>query len=179
MARKSSISQLPPEILEQVHALINGGRTIDEITEHLHGLDQDVSRSAVGRHVQKFADNLKRYKEAQEVAGVWVDKLGENPNGDVGKLIAEMLKTVAFQTLANMGDDDKGAAPKDILFLANSIKALESANKLSIEREQKIREEVSARIKRETTATVNKAVKQAGLTKDTADSIRKQILGLD
>ena len=54
MARPSSISRLPPEIREAIGALRQDGRTIDEILAKLRELAPaaEVSRSALGRHVQ-------------------------------------------------------------------------------------------------------------------------------
>lgn len=178
MPRKSTVEQLPEEILEEVQKLIRDGHTIDAITEHLHGLEQDVSRSAVGRYTQNFTQALEKYKEAQEVAGVWVEQLGENSKGDVGKLIAEMLKTIAFNTLANMGEMEGAHDPKDIMFLAKSIKDLEGANKLSIERELKIREEVAKKTKKAAADTAVKTAKSQGLSAETVNAIRSGILGI-
>jgi len=52
MARPSSIERLPAELRELIGHLRERGRTIDEILAKLAELDVDVSRSALGRHVQ-------------------------------------------------------------------------------------------------------------------------------
>ena len=75
MANRSTIERLDPDIVAEVTRLIKGGRTIDEITTHLRGLDQDVSRSAVGRYVKNARKAMEDYAKAQEVAKVWVDRL--------------------------------------------------------------------------------------------------------
>ena len=175
MARRSAIGKLPNKVRDKVHRLIRDGVTIDAIVENLDGLGAEVSRSAVGRYKQKYEERLKHYREALEVAAVWVRKLGEEPQGDVGLLLAEMLKTVAFQTLANMTDDEaEKADPKAIMMLAKSIKDLEGAAKISAERELKVRKAVAAE-------AANKAAevgKKAGLTAETIETFRRQILGI-
>lgn len=143
MARKAAIQQLPKDIQDQVHRLIRDGRTVDQITAKLQELDAEVSRSSVGRYKQKYEASLKRYREAQEVAAVWVNKLGEDPKGDVGRLIAEMLKTVAFQTLADMGDQEAAPTPMDLHFIGRMIKDVEQAGKIAADRELQIKRKLT------------------------------------
>lgn len=176
MPKKSSISRLPKEIKDGVQLLIRQGCSIDEITAHLHQLDQNVSRSSVGRYTKKVGDTMRRYAEAQEIAASCIAKLGENPNGDVGRLLAEMLKSLAFQFMANKGDEEVDTLDaKDIMFLAKSIKDLEGANKLSIEREKTIRAEVA----KLAANTAEKIAVSKGLSKADANFLRAEILGIN
>lgn len=177
MARPSSIDRLPRQLRDLCLRLIRDGATIHQITDKLNELDADVSKSAVGRYVKSAREQMHRYREAQEVAGAWVAQLGENPQGDVGALLAEMLKTVAFQTLGSMGDaqadeDGKGAPkPMDIMLLAKAIRDLEATSKANIERRAAIEK-----------AAIEKAAKKAGevgerrgLSQDTIDEIQKEL----
>lgn len=177
MARPSSIDRLPRQLRDLCLRLIRDGATIHQITDKLNELDADVSKSAVGRYVKSAREQMRRYREAQEVAGAWVAQLGENPQGDVGALLAEMLKTVAFQTLGSMGDaqadeDGKGAPkPMDIMLLAKAIRDLEATSKANIERRAAIEK-----------AAIEKAAKKAGevgerrgLSQDTIDEIQKEL----
>ncbi|MCB1832084.1 MAG: DUF3486 family protein [Geminicoccaceae bacterium] len=174
MGRRSAISQLDEAVRDEVHRLIRQGRTIDEITAHLHELDADVSRASVGRYKRKMEDQLRRYREAQEVAGVWVKNLGEDPRGEMGRLLADMLKTVAFQTLADMGDEGAEVGSQDIMFLARAIKDLETAAKSSMEREIRIRDLT----RMEAAEAVEEAAANAGLSSDTVEKFRAAILGV-
>ncbi len=178
MAARSSIARLPKDLADLCHRLIREGRTIHEITDKLNELDADVSKSAVGRYVKSAREQMERYREAQVVAGQWVAQLGENPSGDVGALLAEMLKTVAFQSLASMGDaqgeDAAGAKPPkpmDIMLLAKAIRDLEATSKANIERREKIER-----------AAIERAAKKAGevgervgLSQATIDEIQKEL----
>lgn len=149
------IRKLPEEIRRELETLIRDGVTIDAIVAQLRAMGAEVSRSAVGRFKQRFESQLERYREAQEVAGVWVAQLGENPKGDVGRLVAEMLKTVAFRTLAEMGDSEDPVGAMDIMLLAKAIKDLEGAAKLWAEREIKVRREVAAELKAKAEKTLD------------------------
>jgi hypothetical protein len=176
MGRRSSIDQLPPELAELCHRLIREGATIADITDKLNELDAGVSSSAVGRYVKGAREQMKRYREAQAVAGQWVTQLGENPSGDVGALLAEMLKTVAFQTMVSMAaDDDAGAAkptkPMDIMLLAKAIRDLESTAKQNLERRVAI-EKAAIERAAEKAGEVGRG---AGLSQSTIDEIQKEL----
>lgn len=172
---KSKIEGLPNEVRKSVHKLIRDGHTIDDILMHLQRLGEEISRSSVGRYKKKMDGKFKRYREAQEVAGVWVSQMGEDPKGDVGRLIAEMLKTLAFQTMADMGDDDGATAPKEIMFLAKAIKDLEGAGKLSLDRTERIHK---AALKAAAKAA-DTVVSERGISKKDAAEIRAKILGIE
>ena len=100
MAKRSSITQLDPRVREAVDAAIREGRaTIDDLVVLIGSYGATASRSSVGRYVKNATAQLNRYREAQEVAKVWIGKLADDPQSDVGRLLAEMLRTVAFQQI--------------------------------------------------------------------------------
>lgn len=176
MGRRSSIERLPPELAELCHRLIREGRTIHEITDKLNELDADVSSSAVGRYVKSAREQMTRYREAQAVAGQWVAQLGENPSGDVGALLAEMLKTVAFQTMATMAPDEgnpdaKPTKPMDIMLLAKAIRDLESTAKQNLERRAAIEKEAIARA----ADKAGEVGQRAGISQSTIEEIQKEL----
>jgi hypothetical protein len=131
MARKSSIKELDPRIREAVDQAIREGRaTIDDIVALIAQLGGEVSRSAVGRYKQRAENQMQKYREAQEVAKVWIGKLQADPEGDIGRLLAEMLRTVAFQSIGDM----EAASPMDMMLLAKALKDMAGADKLTAER---------------------------------------------
>jgi hypothetical protein len=106
----------------------------------------EVPPPAIQFDAPDFERKLARYREAQEVAASWVTKLGQEPSGDVGRLLAEMLKTVAFKLLSGFGEDKAGAKPAEIVLLARAIKDLEIAGRTSAERELKIRAQLKMQL---------------------------------
>lgn len=179
MPPKSTITRLDPRVRAEVDRLVRDGTaTIDEILEHLRGLGSSVSRSAVGRYVKDANEQMEKYRQAQEVARVWIAKMGEEPEGDVGRLLAEMLRTVAFQTISGMGEDDGDkAVPAEIFFLAKAIRELAAADKTVADRELKIREAVAKQL----AAAAGKAetiARKGGLTAEAAETIKREILGM-
>jgi len=185
VARRSSLERLPPELQDLYHRLLRAGCTIMEITDKLNELDADVSKSAVGRAVKGARAQMRQYREAQEVAGQWVTQLNEQPQGDVSALLTEMLKTVAYSTIASIGDgseaelgkDGKPKAPKamDIMLLAKAIRDLEASTKQSLERREKIERQV---LERQAKAA-EKVAKKQGMSAEGWAEIRAGFLGID
>jgi hypothetical protein len=90
----------------------------------------EVSRSAVHRYSQGFEDSLKKYREAQRVAGDWIAQFNSNPDGDVGRLLAEMLKALAFQTMAAANEDEEKVSALELSRLARAVKALTDTDRV-------------------------------------------------
>jgi hypothetical protein len=156
MGRKSAIKQLDPAIREAADAAIREGRaTIEEITALINSMGGQVSKSAVGRYKQQAEAQMARYREAQEVAKVWIGRLEADPEGDVGRLLPEMLRAVAFQSLSVLGDDGEPVDSKEIALLARAIKDAAGATKTSVEVER-LRREMRAAL-----AKVESAVEQS------------------
>lgn len=136
MARRSSVARLDPRIREAVDGAIRDGRaTIDELVALIGAAGGAASRSAVGRYKKDFEDSLRRYREAQEVAGRWVQQFRADSDGDVARLLAEMLKTLAFQSLA----ETEVANAKDLMFLSNAVKNLAGVDRIKEEAEARAR----------------------------------------
>lgn len=156
MGRKSSISRMDPRVREAVDGAIRDGRaTIAEIVAMVDGMGVRISLSAVGRYKQQAEGQMARYREAQEVAKVWIGRLEADPEGDVGRLLPEMLRAVAFQSLATLGDDGEPVDSKEIALLARAIKDAAGATKTSVEVER-LRREMRAAL-----AKVEQAVDQS------------------
>lgn len=138
MARGNSITKLDPRVREAVDTAIREGRaTINEILGLIKGMGSEASRSAVGRYKQAAEAKMLRYREAQEIAKVWVGKLESDPEGDVGRLLPEMLRAVAYQQIAALDED---VDSKEIALLARAIKDAAGATKTSVEAERLRRE---------------------------------------
>jgi hypothetical protein len=176
MGRRSSIAKLPQDIREWVEQLIRNGRTIDDIVAHLKTMDADlpVSRSSVGRFKQNYEASLARYRDAQAVAGQWVTVFRESPESDVGALIAEMLKTLAFQTMSTMGEDETPVDPQSLMFLGKAIRDVISATSIN---EDRIAKAVARALQR-AAAAAELVARQAGLSDAMVNEFRKKILGV-
>lgn len=180
MGRRSTIEQLSPELTALCNRLIREGRTIAEIREHLNELGAEVSHGAMGRYAKRAREQMKQYREAQEVAGMWVTQLNENPKGDVGAMLPEMLKSVAYATIATMGSSPDGAAkakpvkPMEIMLLSKALKDLEATTKQNIDRRERIEK---LALERQAKAA-ERVAKQQGMSADQWAQIRAEFLGI-
>ncbi|MBN9477399.1 MAG: hypothetical protein ABS43_03715 [Bordetella sp. SCN 67-23] len=177
MARRSSIERLDPAIRDACNELIRSGHTIDEIVQTLRDLGANVSRSAVGRFTKSARASMEKFREAQEVAKVWIDKLESEPNGDVARLLPEMLRAVAFQTLSTMGESESPVESQELMFLAKALKDVSGASKLNMDIELKLRQE-REKAKVESADAVEKAARAQGMDEDQVMFWRQQVLGL-
>ena len=139
-----------------------------------------VSRSALGRYAQKAEAQMQRYREAQEVAKVWVDKLEAEPQGDVARLLPEMLRSVAFQTLGAMSERDDAVDAQEVMLLAKALDHLSKTSKAQLEVELKLRQERERIQKKladlETEALSGRSMRRLDL--ETLRVIREDVYGI-
>lgn len=177
MPRKSSITRMDPRIREAVDAAIREGRaTIEELVDLVNAKGGQISKSAMGRYRQGAEAQMARYREAQEVAKVWIGKLEADPNGDIGRLLPEMLRMVAFQQLADI-DEDAEISAKELALLARAIKDAAGATKTSVEVERLRRQIKEAAEKVEAVENEVRSGKRV-LDADTLKRIREEIYGI-
>lgn len=189
MARASSIQQLPPDILEQLQALLRDPRVTQlEATARINaileeqGVEARVSKSAVNRYAQAMAEVGEELRQSREVAEMWIAKLGAAPQGQLGHLTNEIVRGLAFDLSlmlkrAARGEMDPEAMPETVRMikdLAIAQEKLEKASSENVKREEEIRRRANEAAA-EKAATVAKA---KGLSKDTVDELRREILGV-
>jgi len=140
MARKSSIKQLDPKIRAEVDRLIDSGDyTIDGLVQTLKSMGGEASRSAVGRYARNAEKSLQLRREAQELSKVWIGKFNADPNGDVAVLITEMLRMLAFDQI-NKRTDSAATNSMDVMLLSKAFKDIAGAEKLTIDRIERIKD---------------------------------------
>ncbi len=181
--RRSSIEQLPEPLQEEVNRLVRAGWKIDDIVEQLRSLGATVSRSAMGRYAKSARESMQVYREAQEVAKVWIEKLESEPQGDVARLLPEMLRALSFNVLSQMGqggDTAEPVKPMDVMLLAKAIKDLSATSKdaFAIDKARaEAREQGRKALLAEQQAKLDAAVKEKGVTQATRAEIRS-LLGI-
>ncbi|MGX9522484.1 DUF3486 family protein [Vibrio mediterranei] len=187
--RKSKVDLLPSSIRDQLNALLREGSmtqkdirlAINQLIDE-SGLPEDakLSRSGFNQYAKRMESMGLRIKQAREVAEVWTTKLGDAPLSDIGKLLQEFVRTMAFETSMHMMDEaaKEGAdpiPPKALGQLALVVQRIEQAAMSSHKVEKAIREEAKKEIAEQT----EKIVKRAGISEETAADIRRKILGME
>lgn len=181
--RASKVDLLPDEIRSALHAMLRDKRhtqtdiraAVNQLIDD-YGLPGDLklSRSGLNRYASTMETVGSRIREAREVSKQWVAKLGTEPEGDVSRVLVEMVRTLAFDSVIKMSESNTPLEPKFIKELAIGVERLEKAASESQKRELEIRKQIAI----EAADAAETIVTQAGLTAATAADIKRQILGI-
>ena len=186
--RPSKVDLLPENIRTQLHEMlrqksITQQEILDSINDLIseEGLPDDLrlSRSGLNRYATQVEQVGASLRQMREATAALTAQLGDKPTGEVTKLILEMgrgqlFKLFMAQTKAQAADPD---AQVDVGMLKEAMLAaqrLESTAMQSHKREKEIRQAFAE----EVAAKTEQIVTQAGLTRDTAAQIRREILGI-
>lgn len=187
--RLSAIEQLPPEcdhiIVWAAGELRSRDRTqkeiyeefylkLEELQRDFHGeLDFKIpSMSAFNRYSIKQAHLTRRLEDTRAIASSIATNFDAEASDDLTLIAAEAIKTLTFEILTDAGES--GIAPKDAMSLANALRAACQAQGVSTQRRQKVEKEFATKTKE----AVDKVAKVKGLTAETAEAIKSQILGV-
>ncbi len=181
--RPSKVDLLPAEIKRQLNAMLRDKRyTQTEIRQAIneliddYGLDDEakLSRTGLNRYASRMERMGAKIRASREVAEVWTKELGEMPNNDVGKLLLEFVKTMAFETSMQMDESGEPIPPKVLGQLALVAQRVEQAEMLSFKREQEIRKLVIE----EAAKAVEEAGKQSGAKMQDVEKMVKAVYGI-
>lgn len=159
MPRTSKVRRLPPELREQLHAMLDAGHTLEEITAHLKALGADVSRSGLGRYKQQVDKVAARLRESRAMAEAVMERMGaQAATGKSGAALIEMLTTLTSDyLLRRMDDPDAEIEVDELRALARTVKERAQAARATQDYDLKLREEA----RREAEEAMRKAVEKA------------------
>lgn len=185
--RKSKIELLPEEIRTQLNVLIRSGdMTQKDIREAVNAMieeaglpdDAKLSRTGFNRYAKRMEDMGQRLRQSREVAEVWITKLGEAPTSDVGKLLQEFVRTMAFETSMRLMEDadenQEVIPPKALNQLALVVQRIEQAAMTSHKVEKEIRKAFAEEMAQKT----EQVAKKAGLTADAVKMLKAEFMGI-
>lgn len=177
MAGKSSIERLPKTVKDRLQKHLRENRlTLDEIIADMRSAfpaEDAPSRSAVGRYKQTFEEAVAQQREVENMAQLWVRELKDAPQGKMGRLVAELLRTLAARAAMDM--TGKGEIDiKNLRMLALAFNAAESGSKRESENRSMVREEVKRELLAEQEATL-KAMEGEGFDKNVLNAVGSRI----
>lgn len=142
------------------------------MAEHRGELEFDIPAfSSFNRFSIRQARLSKRLTETREIVAVLAQKHDAKASDDLTIIAGEMIKSVVLHML---GDGADGVAPKELKALADAFRAAQMAQNLSSDRRTKEDAKLAARV----TEAVDTVAKAAGMTKETAEKIKSEILGV-
>jgi Lon protease-like protein len=175
----STIDRLPDDVRIQLQELLRDPRVTQlEATARINAILEDeghpdrLSKSAVNRYAVRMEEVGKKLRETREIAQMWIGKLGAEPQGEVGKLLNEMVRTLAFRAAMNAHESvDEDIDPKLLKSLAVSVYRLERAASENQMLEEKIRKQERETTKKEAVDTLSNIADA-----DTIKEFRKRFL---
>jgi hypothetical protein len=178
MGRQSSLKRLPPEIRKECADLRENGHTIEEILAHLRKLGVgDVSRSAVGRWTKEIDAIAEKLRETREIAHVLGKKLDDAPESQLARFNIEMMQTVTFKLILGAQAGEVALDPKELNFLASTLKSLGQADRQQIDLRKAIRAELAADVKAKVEASIDAAAAEVDKAAALA-RIRRDVYGI-
>lgn len=142
------------------------------MAEHRGELEFDIPAfSSFNRYSIRQARLSKRLTETREIVAVLAQKHDAKASDDLTIIAGEMIKSVVLHML---GDGADGVAPKELKALADAFRAAQMAQNMSSDRRTKEDAKLAARV----TEAVDTVAKAAGMTKETTEAIKAQILGV-
>lgn len=187
--RLSSIELMPPEcdpiISWAATELARRERTQTDIytefvtrcealmAEHRGELEFMIpSFSAFNRYSIRLARLTRRLEQTREIVATISEKFDARESDDLTIMTAETLKSLVLHMLADAGDD--GMEPKDAMMLASAFRQAAQAQSISTERRRKIEADFESRVD----DAVKTVARAKGITAQTAEAIKAQILGV-
>jgi len=183
MPRKSKVVRLPAEQRRFVEKLLrDDSLTLDEVFAKARAQFPDIktSRSGLGRYKQQVDELAGRMRDIQTAGTALVAELGEDPNDRGGQLLVNAVTTLATHAAlkATGADADEELSIKEIAQLARGARAVMETRKMSLAERQQIAKDAREALQREQAEQLASVAKSRGLSAKTAETIRKEILGI-
>lgn len=173
--RRSTVDELPEELRSAIElAIIQKRATVDELVALVDAHGRTVSRSAMGRHRKATAERLAKYRDTQDIAREWMAQFKASPDGDVGQLLAELLKLLAFRTQMEMQEEGTTLDPLQLARLSQMIRNLAASDVVKA----KLREEADKAARARAADTAATVAREAGLSAAAVAKIRRDVLGV-
>jgi len=185
MGRKSTISRLPEQVKSYIEGKLAEGRfTLDELIADLRErfpaqeqAGELPSRAAVHRYGQKLERRLSAIRASTEAAKLISAQAGDDEDARSEALTA-LVQTELFEALMSIqeADDEEIDAGERVSMLSSAAKNIATLTRSSIGLKT-FQRDVRQRAK-EAAANVEKIAKKGGLSADTVEQLRREILGI-
>lgn len=183
--QQSSIERLPEDILERLQELLRDPRVTQlEATAKINavlnaeGVPTRLSKSAVNRYAVRMEEVGRKLRQSREIAQMWIGRLGAEPQGEVGKLLNEMIRSLAFDAALALSEGEEAIEPRMLRDLAIAVEKLEKAASENVKRDEEIRRQERERLKGQTLQAVEEAVSSGPMTAEALKAKIREVYGV-
>lgn len=171
MPARSQISQLPEELRKRLEQMLiaNNFSDYDGLAQWLLEQGFEIHRSSVYRFGAQFEERVRALKASTEQARAIVSASPDD-DGAMNEALMRLTQQMSFDLLMELQID-----PKSIDF-PKLVRAISDMNRSSVAL-KKYRDEVRERVALAAKA-VGDVAKRRGMSKEAADEIRREILGI-
>ena len=183
LGQKSAVDKLPKKLRSKLIEMLNDPAvTQAEVVDAINAEAGEplISKSSMNRYAQKMKHFAEKNRQAKEIADAYIDKYGNENRQTLGKVINEQMRVAIFDLMGEFDEiradgETKAVEAADMLYkISRGLKELEQAEKLNIESTDRIRKEALA----DAAEIVGKEAESAGLSKATAEEIKRKIIGI-
>lgn len=179
MGKRAKVTQLPEDVRKQLDAELvkRGFSGYDALETWLSGIGIEISKSSIHRYGQNLSRKLAAIKASTEAARLIAREAPDDADERSGAVLS-LIQTEVFDMLVNLQelDDAELDQVKRAKLLSSLAKNVAQLSRASVFHK---RHEIEIRAKAEAAADkVAKLAKKGGLSSQTVDSIRREILGI-
>lgn len=178
MGRKSAISTLPAHVRQWLErALTDSGFSgFVALEEALREQGYSISKSAIHRYGQKIEKRYSAIKAATEAARLLTEGAPDDHDARSEAVIA-LVQTELLESIIKLQDAEEQTDPsKRIALLSTAAKNIATLARASVN-QKRFRLEVQERV-RAAAQAVEKIATRGGLSAESVDTMRREILGI-
>ncbi len=181
------VDLLPAEMKDWFkQALKDGGFSgYEQIAEDLNtrledeGYSLRIHRASVQRFGAEYKEFVKYQEEAGAWAADWMNDQGLEDEANRHSVLFQMLTSLAFKFMKSQMVDDKDIDPKELHFVGRMMKDIMASSGIREQLVAKERERIKDEERSRAASMVEKIAKKAGMTAETVEGIKAEILGVD
>lgn len=176
MSRRSSIADLPPDVVAMIDKKLAERRcALREVLEDLQEAGVQVSASALYRHSKSIAKISESLRSKREIADAIARNLTDTPERDVSQVVVEQTHAMLFDIMSAETDElELDEKLKLAGRVSSAINNLAQASKHHADTVLKIRTHAV----REAAKVAGVALKEQGISEETVALVRARILGV-
>jgi DNA-binding phage protein len=178
MPLRSVVESLPEDVRRWLDQALmdNNFSGYEQLAAALREKGYEIGKSTLHRHGQKLERRLADLKASTDAAKLIVENASDDKDARSEAVMA-LLQTEIFTTLVNLGEASEEEDPKKrVSLLADAAHAVANVSRASV-MQKKWRIEHQARVEA-AAANVEKIARKGGLSSETVDALRREILGI-
>lgn len=178
MAPPSKLSKVPVEVVREFESdLIKKGFSgYQDFSDWFGERGYEISKTVLHKHGQKIKRRMEAVKASTQAAQLLAESVPDEA-GALSSAVLNLVQTEMFDLLVNLQEaDDAEDAGARVKLLGNAAHAMADLARASLKQKEwagQVRERTEA-----AAAAVEKITRKGGLSAESADAIRREILGI-